>query len=934
LKTDPKYKPDAIYYVGLTGHSYEEKAERFVAIVTGTTSEKTLLLVQGVSQKHRGVANSYQWFRFYYGDDEESWSILVRKDSGKVEIYCTNDATNSHPTREKYDWKSPDSGSSKTVSLNFRRGNFDIGWYYCSTYSVENSNYTITATTESSSYQLEGGSITYASAPPSGYYKYFMYDCSQDIVNGTDVTISIHYYTGSGYFYVSTKTPRPTSGEYEWFGYHTLVVSGEYLMKNKPKAIYIAVYGTNERRGFFSIVAHSSTKPIQLIAGSTFNGIVKDGRYVNYRFNNYHVGRIRVHLTVKNPDGDAMMYAASYPSPDANENEYSTSYFGPKTITIPNPGYSWYYISVQGTSPLNDTQYSIRVTADYERLATWDYPFIDDVAKDEVKYYETEVSRWDSKLIFQTTNIDGWTEMYVLPNDTKPSRTNYLFKSTSSHGNVINFNSSSPHWRPGVWSVAIYGKENSDYFISAQTYVGFILPGQPITGSATFKDPTYYRAAVLRGKHFFLNIKVFHDECVRVYASQDTAYPTRENAKWSGVSNPLLQNQVMMVMNGSSLNPNRYYMYVTVQSCDQTEIYRSYELTASFEHYPFFLSQESEIIHSQNEYFIEKKPYYLINANKFAGGLHFAVESCTNKPVGYIVYGTSDDRAGYPVTERNKEFSSVDEKAGYATKVNIVGGQFKEKQLKITLAKSSSDTAHLYSIFSSLRAEHPRPQCAIFKSVFNRIVPQQEHGRLYPVAEYTFTVGSVKSPYYPLTYEFHAVEVVDDQSGNYYTSCGIKNSKGNVIFRTIEVDSPKDVELKQFFDVSKVYQVNVVIRDKVGITNACVPVQFGEITAAIWNTHFSFGGFVFSCLAFGVSIYLIIGMIVKKIVFKSEGINLIPNLEFWKDAPALVIDGVIFLFTCCRRSSIDSYESKTNDTIDNPFEATEVNNEPRGYGSI
>ena len=92
---------------------------------------------------------------------------------------------------------------------------------------------------------------------------------------------------------------------------------------------------------------------------------------------------------------------------------------------------------------------------------------------------------------------------------------------------------------------------------------------------------------------------------------------------------------------------------------------------------------------------------------------------------------------------------------------------------------------------------------------------------------------------------------------------------------------------------------------------------------------------MFAAVAFIVSIYLIVGMIVKKIVYKSEGINLIPNIEFWKDAPALAIDGIIFVFTCGKRTTpIDHVEATPNDTIDNPFEATEVHNESKGYGSI
>eukprot|EP01080_Neovahlkampfia_damariscottae_P002885 gene2885-4728_t len=933
LKTDPNYKQNAIYYIGLTGHA--DETSRFVASVTGTTSEKTLLLVQGVSQNHRGTVGTYQFFRFYYGNAEESWALTVTKQFGRVEIYCSNDPTNSQPTKDKYDYKSPDSGSSKIVRLGFRSGRADIGWYYCSTLSVQASNYTIVAATESSQYQLETGQITYASGPPEGYYKYFAYDCRKEVMNGTDITISIHYYSGYGYFYAGVE-PRPTISSHKWFGYHTLVIPGKYLAKEKPKAIYVGVYGSSGRRGFLSIVAHTSTSPIQLISGSTSNGIVSDGRYVNYKFSNYHVGRLRAHLTIKNPDGDAMMYAATYPSPDANEHQYATNYFGPKTIIIENPGYSTYYFSVRGISPLNATQYSIRISADYERLATWDYPFTDDVPKDGVRYYQTSVSRFSSKLMVQTTSTDGWTEMYMLPGESQPSRNNFTYRSTSFHGNVIKMTRDSPRWKDGVWTVAVYGREDSDYLISAQTTQGYITLGQPITGGAAANDIAYYRGYVLNGKSYFINAKTFRsDTCIRVYASQDTTRPNKDNAKWIGTSNPLYQNQVLMGIKAEELDNNRWYMYIGVQPCDQSNRTRTFELTTSVGHYPFYVTQESAIVHSQNEYFIEKKPWYVVNANKYSKGFHFYVDSCTNKPISSTVYATTKITAGYPVTPDNKEFESkVVDKRGFTTAIEMTQS-LQGKQIKLTL-KRNENAAHLFSIFSSLKDKDPRPKCVSFTKTFVRFVPGQEHGKPHPMGEFDFIVGAIESDYYPLTYEFHFAESVNDQSGNFNTPCGIRNSKGDGIFKTVRVDAPKAIELKFAFDARKIHQANLIVRDRYGREMTCEPVQLStSLSGDIWNATIPLGGFLFTFIAVGISIYLVIGMIVKKVVYKSEGLNLIPNIEFWKDVPALVIDGVIFVFTCGKRSNPhQSVEATPNDSIDNPFDATEVNNESKGYGSI
>ena len=46
----------------------------------------------------------------------------------------------------------------------------------------------------------------------------------------------------------------------------------------------------------------------------------------------------------------------------------------------------------------------------------------------------------------------------------------------------------------------------------------------------------------------------------------------------------------------------------------------------------------------------------------------------------------------------------------------------------------------------------------------------------------------------------------------------------------------------------------------------------------------------------GFVTYMIVGVIVKKFVFKSEGMEVIPNHSFWADLPGLVKDGAVYFF--------------------------------------
>ncbi|KAK0043563.1 Cation-dependent mannose-6-phosphate receptor [Biomphalaria pfeifferi] len=50
-------------------------------------------------------------------------------------------------------------------------------------------------------------------------------------------------------------------------------------------------------------------------------------------------------------------------------------------------------------------------------------------------------------------------------------------------------------------------------------------------------------------------------------------------------------------------------------------------------------------------------------------------------------------------------------------------------------------------------------------------------------------------------------------------------------------------------------------------------------------------------------IYLVGGVLFLKFVRKAEGIEMIPNIEFWKDLPSLIKDGMVFTFRGCKAES-------------------------------
>jgi len=66
------------------------------------------------------------------------------------------------------------------------------------------------------------------------------------------------------------------------------------------------------------------------------------------------------------------------------------------------------------------------------------------------------------------------------------------------------------------------------------------------------------------------------------------------------------------------------------------------------------------------------------------------------------------------------------------------------------------------------------------------------------------------------------------------------------------------------------------------------------------------GGWIFVILVLvGFALYFIIGIIIKIVVYKATGKEIIPNSEFWSDLPSLMKDGAVYLFNkiTCRSGS-------------------------------
>ena len=131
-------------------------------------------------------------------------------------------------------------------------------------------------------------------------------------------------------------------------------------------------------------------------------------------------------------------------------------------------------------------------------------------------------------------------------------------------------------------------------------------------------------------------------------------------------------------------------------------------------------------------------------------------------------------------------------------------------------------------------------------------------------------------------------------------------SSGHVVFSKMKVEKSKN------------YLINVIITDPKGRMNTCkTPLYLTQLKAPIKiSSPFEINPFsvVISIVCLQIVAYLMIGMLIKKLVYKSKGIDLIPNIQFWKNMPVFLLNISSFILSLCKGSK--KLEENKNETIE------------------
>jgi len=199
---------------------------------------------------------------------------------------------------------------------------------------------------------------------------------------------------------------------------------------------------------------------------------------------------------------------------------------------------------------------------------------------------------------------------------------------------------------------------------------------------------------------------------------------------------------------------------------------------------------------------------------------------------------------------------------------------------------------------------------------------------------YSIDIPEVQSDYYPIFLEVVALD--ESTPGiNMYTACGVRNTNTSRLLKTYDLPRPAFQSFQIDLDASQNHVVVVVLTDWFYRTSTS-NVLFLPATERPSNhpVIVSFGSFLILLAAILIVLYLLIGMIVKKIVYKSSGLDMIPNADFWKDTPHLFVDGFKFMITCGRRTA-GAYTDTVSDTTIPTTKSDEANPfGTSGYGTL
>jgi hypothetical protein len=545
---------------------------------------KSKLILNGetlsVSQKY----NEMKWYRFRYDWALETIPIVANPSKGRVQFYISIESSNMHPDANNYNYVS---WGVNSASYNLIL--YQPSWIYIGINSIlGDSEYTLQINTYRSYQTMYINNYYLIQNMPFGHYKYYMMVIPRNMTQGME--IFLQQQTGIGSIFVSQRdNSAPTAERYTWRSEESsgkvkaIILSKEDLNHPNSTILYIGVRSENQRERLTSYVR--SLFPLDSFPIQNDREIVVPFTAGSKRFYSYfnHIGgRLKFYFQCEQPYCSVQVLIGEIPNPDWStylyylylSNKESRSF-----VIDPASFDKTYYLTIYNYG--GAAQIKIKVNADYELLRLGSQPIQDSIRKGSSLFYRlwyNDIPRF----MVSTTLITGRTEMYLIQGDGIPSPQNFLFSSIDYPGNVFYLQNTTTRYNRALWTIGIYAKEDSDYYISSQSDIGDLELGIPVTGKTMKSDLQYYHTDVNSSQNVFVNGFAAEYTCTRVYISQSEKYPNSLTAKWKTNSNSNFNHQIFFMVPSSELDPRIPHLYFGIEGCDKDLTkWRPYEISVS-----------------------------------------------------------------------------------------------------------------------------------------------------------------------------------------------------------------------------------------------------------------------------------------------------------------------------------------------------------------
>ncbi|KAL9644004.1 hypothetical protein ABK040_005472 [Willaertia magna] len=864
------------YYIAIKGYNQPTVFELTVI----STDSADHVLQDGIVTSLTASTNSWTFFAFYYGFEANQLIFSAKKVTGKLEMYCSQG--NSRPGKDKYDYLGEENGVELTATIP---QNSKVGWYYCGVYSYSNSYFQMTAYTNQHPRQLIDGVLSTNNYVKADHYIYFIYDL-QSLENVTDVTTMLYMDYGDADIYCSTNTSHPTIDDYIWksdsaFREHLVIPKSEIY--SGAKSIFCGVHGFSSTS--FDIIIYGKDSVVELLDSTPFIGAVEPNTHQRFSFKLETTGEIQIVADVLTGwPANVNVFVDVTPYPTKEHHIWESTNFGKDVLHIEDAQPNTYYISIYG-SPMLSTKFSVVVSTLYSNVLDGSQ-VLDYSRADAYRYYRITVPVDAESIMITDTLINGKTELYVNTNSSFPTKESHVFSSSGLHINgLLITKADNPNtFVPGVWTVGVYSVTPSSYYFSVQTKQGSLANGVPRVGLITDSTPATYIIPIEAVNSAMLELRLFGGHSYAGCA-QVTAYQTANNTYLDGTdSNGGLMLKIDQLQYGLPLT-------IKVETCKSPKRFTASEKIVR---YSITFTPHKEPVYLLQDYYTT---YSMLTENlillspRNAEGLNVELDSCDDSQIG---------NTGKLLAAANRDPS--DNPDFVSSKVNNWATAINTKSVLTTVNYNFKISAqHIpvrYSIFASTRAYDPRPNPVDYnvKTIF-------ESYDLNVPSKYHVTVSQVDPKHRFYVYALALDDEVDKMSDsdvlsivNFHTLCAVRGKNSVLHLGTGDVSNTSFVVSLY---PNKDYIINIVNMDEtnyLSVVSKPQIVRSGSMKSG--DTILGVGGILLLLVLGAVIVYLVVGILIKVIKYKARGIEMIPNIDFWKLVIALFLDGVQFVFFC------------------------------------